>query len=76
MNELATIITQWFDPEVVGAFLLGWAGRLLAALAIFVVGRLVARALSKGLTHAMQRVGSDQTLGRFFGNVTYTGLLV
>jgi small conductance mechanosensitive channel len=76
MNELAAMITRWFDPEVVGAFALGWAGRVLAALAIFVVGRLVARALSKGLTHAMQRVGSDQTLGRFFGNVVYTGLLV
>jgi small conductance mechanosensitive channel len=76
MNELATIIAGWFDPDVVGAFLLGWSGRLLAALAIFLIGRLVARALSKGLTHAMQRVGPDQTLSRFFGNIAYTGLLV
>jgi small conductance mechanosensitive channel len=76
MNELAAIINRWFDPEVAGAFVLGWTGRVLAALAIFIVGRLVARALSKGLTHAMQRVGPDQTLGRFFGNVVYTGSLV
>jgi small conductance mechanosensitive channel len=76
MNELANIVARWFDPQVVGAFLLAWSGRLIAALAIFLIGRLVARALSKGLARAMQRVGPDQTLIRFFDNVVYTGLLV
>jgi small conductance mechanosensitive channel len=76
MNELADIVTGWFDTEVVGAFLLAFGGRLVAALAIFLIGRLVARALSKGLTHAMQRVGPDETVSRFFGNLVYTGLLV
>ncbi len=75
MNELADIVTQWFDPEVVGAFVLAWSGRLIAALVIFLVGRLVARWLSRGSSHAMLRVGPDPTLGRFFGNVAYTGLL-
>jgi len=56
--------------------LLGWSGRVIAALAIFLIGRIVARALARWLSRAMQRVGPDETLSRFFGNLVYTGLLV
>jgi small conductance mechanosensitive channel len=76
MNELKTLLADWFDPHEVGSFVLAWSGRALAALAIFIVGRIIARALSTWLRRAIQRVGPDETLSRFFGNLVYTGLLV
>lgn len=56
--------------------LLLWGGRLLAALAIFVIGRLFLRAVTTWATTGMQRVGLDNTLSRFLGNLLYTVLLV
>ena len=76
MDELKTLFATWFDPHEVSAFVMGWSGRVLAALAIFIIGRIVARALSKWLRVAVQRVDHDETLSRFFGNLVYTGLLV
>jgi small conductance mechanosensitive channel len=76
MNELKTLLTEWFDPHEVGSFVMSWGGRVVAALAIFVIGRLIARALSRWLSRALRRVGHDETLGGFFGNLVYTALLV
>jgi hypothetical protein len=76
MNDLKTLLADWFDPHEVSSFVMGWSGRVLAALAIFVVGRIIARALSTWLRRAMQRVGPDETLSRFFGNLVYTGLSI
>ena len=76
MNDLKTLLADWFDLHEVSSFVMGWSGRVLAALAIFVIGRIVARAVANWLRLAMQRVGPDETLSRFFGNLAYTGLLV
>jgi len=76
MNDLKSLLADWFDLHEVSSFVMGWSGRVLAALAIFVIGRIIARALSNGLRRTMQRVGPDETLSRFFGNLVYTGLLV
>jgi small conductance mechanosensitive channel len=76
VDDFKTLLSDWFDPRDVSAFVLGWGGRVLAALVIFIVGRLVARALANWLSRTMQRVGPDPTLNRFFGNLVYTGLLV
>jgi small conductance mechanosensitive channel len=53
-----------------------WSGRLLGALATFFVGRMLMRALSSSATAAMRRVGLDDTLSRFLGNLLYMGLFV
>ena len=45
MEELQTWISTWLDPRLVGEVVVAWSGRLLAALAIFIVGRLFLRAL-------------------------------
>ena len=76
MNDLKTLLADWFDLHEVSSFVMGWSGRVLAALAIFLVGRIIARALSNGLRRGMQRVGPDETLSGFFGNLAYTALLV
>jgi small conductance mechanosensitive channel len=76
MEELRTLIAEWLDPRFVGEMLLSWGGRLLAALAIFLIGRIVARAMSRWAGGAMVRVGLDATLGRFFSNLIYMVLVV
>jgi small conductance mechanosensitive channel len=76
MEELMTFLSTWLDPRVVGETVMTWGGRLLAALLIFVIGRLIARLLTRLISSAMQRVGLDNTIARFLGNLIYMVLLV
>ena len=75
MEQLIANLEKWFDPHKLGELLLTWTGNIVAALAIFVIGRLIASWLSRWLMVAMQRVGLDQTLARFFGSLTYIALV-
>jgi small conductance mechanosensitive channel len=76
MDEIRAAISNWLDPQLIGELLLTWSGKILAALAIFVIGRLIAKALSGWFNRGVQRVGLDQTLARFLSNLMYIGLLV
>lgn len=53
-----------------------WGLRLLAAVAIFLVGRWLARRLATGLDRGMGRAGVDPTLGGFLRNIAYAVMLV
>jgi small conductance mechanosensitive channel len=76
MTALQELFSAWFDPRLVGEIVVTWSGRLLAAAAIFLIGRLLLRALTRWSTGAMRRVGLDDTLSRFLGNLLYMVLLV
>ena len=76
MEQFLASLEKWFDPHVLGQLLLDWTGRAVAALAIFVIGRLVAGWLSRWLTATVRRVGMDETLARFFGSLSYIALVV
>jgi small conductance mechanosensitive channel len=76
MEQLLANLEKWFDPHVLGELLLDWTGRAVAALAIFVIGRLIASWLSRWLTATMRRVGRDETLARFFGSLANIVLVV
>jgi small conductance mechanosensitive channel len=76
METLQAWITTWVDPRVLGEAVMHWSGRILAALAIFVVGRLLMRRVTTWATGGMHRVGLDATLSRFLGNLLYIVLLV
>jgi small conductance mechanosensitive channel len=70
-NPLANI--DWNQVYGLGA---SFGLRLIAALAIFVIGRWVARWLSRLLEKGMQKAGTDQTLVVFLRNIVYVGLMV
>jgi small conductance mechanosensitive channel len=76
MDEIRTALAGLLDAELIGPILLDWSGRIAAALAIFLVGRLVASALTGWFGRAVNRVGMDRTLASFFGNLIYIVLLV
>jgi small conductance mechanosensitive channel len=76
MEELQAWITTWLDPQLVGAAVMDWSGRIFAALLIFIVGRLLMRAVTTYATSGMRRVGFDDTLSRFLGNLLYMALLL
>jgi small conductance mechanosensitive channel len=76
METLQTWITTWLDPRVVGTLVMDWGGRILGALVIFIAGRMLMRALTTWATAAMRRIGMDDTLSRFLGNLLYIVLLV
>jgi small conductance mechanosensitive channel len=76
METLQTWITTWLDPHVVGEAVMDWSGRIFAALVIFIVGRLFLRALATAAVGGMRRVGLDDTLSRFLGNMIYIVSLV
>lgn len=53
-----------------------WGLKLLAAVLIFLIGRWLARRLSKGLGGVMGRAQVDSTLSGFLGNIAYAVMLV
>jgi small conductance mechanosensitive channel len=53
-----------------------WALQIGIAIAIFVVGKIIARQISKLIQRGMQHAGSDPILVGFIGNVSYGILLV
>jgi small conductance mechanosensitive channel len=64
-------ITTWIS-ENAGT----WALQIGIAIVIFVVGKIVARQVSKLIRKGMERAGSDPILVGFIGNVSYGLLLV
>jgi small conductance mechanosensitive channel len=76
MTELQAFLSTWLDPRLVGEVVLTWSGRILAALVIFLIGRLLLKVLSGRATNAMRRVGVDDTSSRFLSNLLYMVLLI
>lgn len=50
--------------------------KVIAALAIFFIGRIVANGIRRLVQRMMRKAKVDQTLRRFVGNLTYIALLV
>jgi small conductance mechanosensitive channel len=70
-NPLANV--DWSQLYELGA---DFGLKLIAALAIFVIGRWVARWLSRLLEKGMDKAGTDHTLIVFLRNIVYVGLMV
>lgn len=64
------------DPQTLAALLMSWAGRVVAAILIFVIGRWVALAVVGWIGNALERRGIEPTLKHFLGSLTYMVLLV
>jgi len=49
--------------------------KLIAAIAVFVIGRWITKAITRGVQRAMEKAETDPTLIGFIKNVTYGGLM-
>ena len=70
------ILSLGLDPAQLTELLWSWGVQVVAALAIFVVGRWIARRIATGVAMASERANVDPTLTNFLRSVIYMGLLV
>lgn len=64
-------ITQWVSENGTD-----WAIKIGLAIAIFIIGKMVARIISNLLEAALRKANTDPMLIGFLGNISYTILLV
>ena len=76
VDNLIATIQGWLDPAVFGPYFLEGAGRVFAALAIFLVGRWIAARIANMVVTATERANVDVTLTRFLRSLVYMTLLV
>ena len=76
MDAINEFLASQVAREDLATLAIDWGVNLVAALAVFIIGRWVARALTNGLRRMCERGGLDTTLAAFFGSVFYIGLMV
>lgn len=64
------------DMETLGPLLIDWGWRILAALLIFLIGRMIAKRLAGLAAAAMGKARVDDTLIQFLRSIVYMTLLV
>jgi small conductance mechanosensitive channel len=75
MEELGALV----GPEQIETLVEGvsqFGLQIVAAIAVFLVGRWIARRIASLLERGLQRAGTDPTLVGFFRNIAYFGLLI
>ena len=63
------IITDWFEANKF--LLIDFAIKFVVAFAIFIVGKIVANLISKGLSKLLAHKGVDATVSSFIASLTY-----
>ena len=69
-------LTEFFSNEELMPQLMDWAFKLILALAIYVIGKWVARRVTNLVRRLMNAREVDATLVNFLGNIVYAILLV
>ena len=69
MEGFQALLGQWGDPEYLVPLLTTLGGRLIGALAIFVIGRWVAKGLAGWFRRGVTKAGVEETLARFLANL-------
>jgi small conductance mechanosensitive channel len=69
-------ITEFLNRADLMPMLTGWAVKIVVALLIYIIGKWIAKRLTKLLTKLMQAQDVDPTLVNFLGNLVYATLLV
>ena len=71
MENISKLLT---DTTHLTDYVIPWGLNLLFALVTFVLGRVVARMVSRGLQRVLKRAGVEPTLIHFLGNISYAAL--
>ncbi|MEJ7592681.1 MAG: mechanosensitive ion channel domain-containing protein [Planctomycetaceae bacterium] len=68
-------LRPWLDMNLVQGLALKHGGKVISAILVFVIGRMVARMASAMLVRAAKKARIDQTLMGFVGNLAYVLML-
>jgi small conductance mechanosensitive channel len=63
-----------FDT-ILNTYILPWGTKIVMAVLVFIIGRWIAKLLTKALQSVMTKGKVDQMLVNFLGNITYSALL-
>jgi small conductance mechanosensitive channel len=69
-------IEHYLKPEMIETYLIPWGIKITVAVAIFIVGRLIAKMVARFTKRMMKRAKLDDMLTAFLGNILYVALLV
>ena len=75
LEQIHSALATWLDPELVKTIVLNWGLKIIAALAIFVIGRWLAKTAVKWLAKMLARGGIDSTLSGFLSSIVYIALI-
>ncbi|MFT6190048.1 MAG: small conductance mechanosensitive channel [Oleispira sp.] len=73
--DLGSIDLQKIFEQSQG-FFVEYSLKIIAALAIFIIGRIIAKAIAKGISKALQLRNIDDTVASFIHNLAYGALYV
>lgn len=73
--DLSSIDLQKLFEQTQGLFI-EYSLKVVAALAIFIIGRMVAKAIAKGILKALKLRNIDDTVASFIHNLSYGALFV
>ena len=60
---------------ILNTYLIPWGTKIVLALLVFIIGRMIAKLLVKGLKKVMTKANVDEMLVSFLGNIAYAALL-
>ena len=64
------------DPAYIQSLIIPWGIKIITALAIFIIGKMLAKWLTGLIRKVMKKSGLDEALIKFLGGIIYTVLLV
>jgi small conductance mechanosensitive channel len=76
INTKGETMDNLLKPEMIETLLIPWAIKIALALAIFIVGRWIAKWLTSTVRKVMNRADMDGMLVDFLANIIYTVLLL
>lgn len=62
--------------ELIETYAIPWSIKILAAIAIFIIGRLIAKIIVRAVKKVMARASIEETLRAFLGNIIQTILTI
>lgn len=76
MENILGLISEWLNPEMLRSIILSWGGRVVAAIAVFVIGRILIGFITRWIALALKHAEVDPTLISFLRNLIRMTLLV
>jgi small conductance mechanosensitive channel len=69
-------VLDGIDSSIINEYVVPWSISLVSALVVFVIGRWIAKLITKGFNRVLEKAEVDATLNDFLGNIVYAALLI